>query len=717
MSNRQLKIKGMTCAACVRRVERALSRVPGVMEATVNLATERAEVSSEQPVSLEQLIEAVRKAGYEAEPFQSAKAGEMEPFSQAARNRLILSALLTLPVFVLSMLFPNRLPHQGWWLLVLTTPIQFGVALPFYKAAWASLRNGSANMEVLILLGTLSAYFYSLTLTIGTLFGHHHPHVYYETSAVIITLVLFGKYLEARAKGHAQSALKAIWNLLPRTVQRYESGEYRQASLESVQTGDRLLVRSSERMPVDGVVLEGNGWVNESAITGEAVPRECEPGDRVLGGSMLMDGVLHVEATAVGEQTLLVQVAQVVEHAQTQKANIQRLADQIASIFVPVVMAIAFGTFIVWWAKTGSLSGALVPAVSVLVIACPCALGLAVPIAVMTGTTRASKAGILLKGVQSLERVQKLDTLVLDKTGTLTMGQPKVVHIEAFGLEPDRLLQVAASVERYSTHPLAEAIVQEAKARGLEQLSVEEFRTVAGGGVTALVEDAMVEADATGKKPLLPLLIGNARFLQEQGIPVDKGLEFPVLVAIPEHIIGGFLFADEPLPEAKEAVQSLREAGLEPVLCSGDRREAVEPLAKRLGIEQWHAAMLPQQKAALVAELRASGKKVAFVGDGINDAPALARADIGIAIGSGTHLAIETADIVLLNPDLRTLAEALRLARRMNGVIRQNLFFAFVYNVIGIPLAAAGQLDPMIAAAAMSLSSVSVVSNALRLLR
>lgn len=697
----------MTCAACVRRVERALSRVPGVSEAVVNLATERADVLSEQPVSLEQLIAAIEKAGYEAEPFQPEREGEGAQGFHAARNRLMLSAVLTLPVFVLSMFFPDALPYQAWWLLALTTPIQFGVALPFYKSAWASLRNGSANMEVLILLGTLSAYFYSLALTLSTLAGHHAHHLYFETSAVIITLVLFGKYLEARAKRHAQSALKAIYNLLPRTVQREEKdavGEYEQVPLEAVQVGDRLLVRGSERVPVDGVVLEGQGWVNEAVITGESVPRECLPGDRVLGGSILVDGVLKIEAAAVGEETLLVQIAQAVERAQTQKANIQRLADKIASVFVPVVIAVALGTFLFWWFKTGALAEALVPAVSVLVIACPCALGLAVPIAVLTGTTRASKSGILLKGAQSLERVQKLDTLVLDKTGTLTMGQPRVVHIEAFGWEPDRLLQVAASVERFSTHPLAEAVVLEAQKRGLEWLPAEGFRTIPGGGVSALVDGDFVQ-------------IGSARFLQEQKVQLEKGLELPVLVAYAGQVVGGFLFADEPLPEAREALQSLREAGLALVLCSGDRAEAVEPLANSLGIAQWYAGMLPQQKAALVSELQASGKKTAFVGDGINDAPALARADLGIAVGSGTHLAIETADMVLLNPDLRTLVHALQLARRMNGVIRQNLFFAFVYNIIGIPLAAAGMLNPMIAAAAMSLSSVSVVSNALRLLR
>lgn len=719
-AQQRLKIKGMTCAACVRRVEKALSRVPGVVAAEVNLATEHAEVTLSGTVPLESLIEAVQIAGYEAEPLQPVR--EIKPSEElrAKRNRLLLSVILTLPVFMLSMFFEEAFPLQRWVLLALTTPIQFGVALPFYRAAWGALRGGSANMEVLILMGTLAAYFYSLVGTVGEPFGLHLHHLHYETAAVIITLILLGKYWEEGAKGRARQAMQAIWSLIPRTVQRWQGDRFIETRLEEVQVADRLLVRSGERVPVDGRVLEGRGWVDESALTGESVPRECAKEDRVLGGSLLVDGVLQIEATAVGENTLLAQVAQAVERAQSQKAAIQRLADRIASIFVPIVIGIALVTFALWWWRSGSVANALIPAVSVLVIACPCALGLAVPIAVLTGTTRAARAGILLKGVEALERVRRIETLVLDKTGTLTLGRPRLSRIETLGWDEATLLHLTASVEQFSTHPLAQAIVETAQARLSPQggkgalLQPEEFQVVPGGGVKAKVEGKTV-------------VVGSPRFLQEEGIEVPETRSYPVLVAVEGSLAGGMEFADEPLPEAQEAIQALRAQGLSLILCSGDRREAVERLAKSIGLEPpgelspaepvVYAEMSPQDKALLVERLQRQGRRVAFVGDGINDAPALAQADLGIAIGSGTQMAMETADLVLLNTDLRTLVHALRLSHQMNRVIRQNLFFAFLYNVIGIPLAALGELNPQIAAAAMSLSSISVVSNALRLLR
>lgn len=703
LKTEQLEIKGMTCAACVRRVEKALQRAPGVLEATVNLATERAEVAMEPDADTQALMDAVRKAGYDAQPYQPAERTQAQPLLLSAQKRLMFSAALTAPIFLLSMFFPNLLPGQAWWLFALTVPVQFGAALPFYRAAWGGVRSGSANMETLIVMGTLTAFFYSLWLTLNA-HGAHTPHTYYETSAVIITLVLFGKFLEAKAKGQARSALQAIWELLPREVLRLEAGEFRNTPLEVVRAGDQLKVRSSDRVPVDAIVLEGHGWVNDSAITGEAVPRERGPGDRVLGGSLLMEGALIVEAAAVGEETVLAQVARAVEQAQTQKAGIQRLADRIASVFVPVVILIALSTFLIWWLRTGQVGEALIPAVSVLVIACPCALGLAVPIALLTGSTRASQQGILLKGVQALERAQSLNTLVLDKTGTLTMGLPQLTAIESLGVSEEELLRLAAAVEQNAAHPLADAIVEKARAMNLDIPHAIGFQLIPGGGAQAEVEGH-------------PVLVGSARFLAEQGIEIDKSARSPVLVAVDGHLIGGFEFADQPLPEAKEAIRDLKQSGLHLILCSGDRPISVENLAKQLDIPEWRASALPQEKAALIAELQADGKRVGFVGDGVNDAPALTQADLGIAMGDGTHLAIESADIVLLNRDLRRLPDALRIAKRMNGVIRQNLFFAFIYNVIGIPLAAMGRLDPMIAAAAMSLSSVSVVLNALRLLR
>jgi len=689
----------MNCASCVHRVEKALQRVPGVQQAVVNLATEQAEVELSEPVPPDTLIEAVRMAGYEAEPATESRA--VHEHVHEARLRLLISLGFSLPVLILSMFLPGVLPSQGWWLLALTTPVQFGVALPLYRAAWGALRSGSANMEVLILTGTLAAYLYSFALTLG---GQHH-HLYYEASAVIITLVLLGKYLEARAKGRARAAMEAIWSLVPQQVLRWNGSEYQPVPIETVQPGDRLLVRTGDRIPVDGEVLEGRGWVDESPLTGESVPRECLPGDSVLGGALLTDGILHIRAVAVGEQTALAQIARAVETAQSQKGAIQRLTDRIAAIFVPIVMAIALLTFIGWWLATRSLPNALIPAVSVLVIACPCALGLAVPIALMTGTTRAARMGILLRGIEALERVRHIDTLVLDKTGTLTMGQPRLTQTRvaaslSIPLHESEVLQLAATLERAVRYPLAEAIVAEAERRGLQPTSIGEVEVIAGGGVRAA-----------------NVLIGSPRFLQEQGIEVGKEWTQPVLLAVEGRVVAGFEFEDEPLPEVKETIRALQASGLHLVLCSGDRAEAVAAFAQRVGIQEWYGAQRPQEKAALVARLQAQGRRVAFVGDGINDAPALTQADLSIAVSTATALASEVADMVLLNRDLRTLLAALQLSRAIYRVIRQNLFFAFIYNTLGIPLAAAGKLNPMIAALAMSLSSVSVVTNALRLLR
>jgi Cu+-exporting ATPase len=760
----------MTCAACVRRVEKVLTRAPEVHSATVNLATETAEVETAQPVDITALIEAIRAAGYDAEPLeQVAPAAEDDP-ARALQRRLWLSVALTVPIVALSMFLPHPLPGQGWILLALTLPVQFGVALPLYRAAWGALRHGTANMEVLVLLGTLAAFFYSFAFTLQ---GQAH-HLYYETSAVIITLVLLGRTLEARARGQAKRALESLWSLLPREVLRWDGEAYRAAPLSQVQVGDRLLVRTGDRVPVDGVVLEGRGWVDESAITGESLPQERAAGDRVLGGALLVDGVLHLEAQAVGEQTLLAQVAQAVAQAQARKASIQRVADQIAAVFVPIVVAIALLTLLGWWLAKRSLADALVPAVSVLVIACPCAVGLAVPIAMLTGATRAARAGVLIRGFEALERVRRIDTLVLDKTGTLTLGTPRLIAIHTDGIAETDALSLAAGLEQSVRHPLAEAILHAAQERGIAPAPVEQVQVIAGGGVRAICTRERQGAPPCAPTPLShsvgegtgvrahTILLGSPRFLQEHGVDLDGSCEpppagspceqgepirlgspreaaetvpalgsprdaggtlrrgadtFPVLLAVDNRIVAGFEFADEPLPEVAETLRALRQAGLRLVLCSGDRAEAVAAFAERVGIDEWHAAQLPHQKAEVVRRLQAEGRRVAFVGDGINDAPALAEADLGVVVATGTQLAAENADLILLNRDLRTLLTALRLSQAIYRVIRQNLFFAFVYNTLGIPLAAMGYLNPMVAALAMSLSSVSVVGNAFRLLR
>jgi len=749
----------MTCAACVRRVEKVLTRAPSVQSATVNLATETAEVQTAQPVDITALIDAIRAAGYDAEPLASAQPAEDDP-ARPLQRRLWLSLALTVPIVALSMFLPHPLPGHGWILLALTLPVQFGVALPLYRAAWGALRHGTANMEVLVLLGTLAAFFYSLALTLQ---GQAH-HLYYETAAVIITLVLLGRTLEARARGQAKRALESLWSLLPREVLRWDGEAYRAAPLSQVQVGDRLLVRTGDRVPVDGVVLEGRGWVDESAITGESLPQERTAGDRALGGALLVDGALHLQAQAVGEGTLLAHIAQAVAQAQARKASIQRVADQIAAVFVPIVVAIALLTLLGWWLATRSLADALVPAVSVLVIACPCAVGLAVPIAMLTGATRAARAGVLIRGFEALERVQRIDTLVLDKTGTLTLGTPRLVAIHTDGIAETDALSLAAGLEQSVRHPLAEAILHAAQARGIAPAPIEQVQVVAGGGVKAVARTVSPlltsPVDGGGTQAPSPftgragvgaetVLLGSPRFLQEQGVELDgfseppplgspcfqgepsrlgspreaggtlrRGVEnFPVLLAVDRRIVAGFEFADEPLPEVAETLRALRQAGLRLVLCSGDRAEAVAAFAERVGIDEWHAAQLPHQKAEVVRRLQAEGRRVAFVGDGINDAPALAEADLGVVVATGTQLAAENADLILLNRDLRTVLTALRLSQAIYRVIRQNLFFAFVYNTLGIPLAALGYLNPMVAALAMSLSSVSVVGNALRLLR
>ena len=746
----------MTCAACVRRVEKVLTRAPGVQSATVNLATETAEVETAQPIDIDALIDAIRAAGYDAEPMTQAIPDEAD-HARALQWRLWVSIALTMPIVVLSMFLPHPLPAQGWILLALTLPVQFAVASPLYRAAWSALRHGTANMEVLVLLGTLAAFFYSLALTLQ---GQTH-HLYYETSAVIITLVLLGRTLEARARGQAKQALESLWSLLPREALRWDGEAYRAVPLRQVQVGDRLLVRTGDKVPVDGIVLEGRGWVDESAITGESLPQERAEGDLVLSGSLLTDGVLHLQAQAVGEQTLLAQIAQAVAHAQARKASIQRIADRIAAVFVPSVVGIALLTLLGWWLTTRSLADALIPAVSVLVIACPCAVGLAVPIAMLTGATRAARAGVLIRGFEALERVRRIDTLVLDKTGTLTLGTPRLIAIHTDGISETDALSLAAGLEQSVRHPLAEAILQAAQTRGITPTPVQQVQVVAGGGVKAVCVSQDSEGEGLGVKAQT-LLLGSPRFLQEQGVKLDgfpeppplgspckqgepsrlgspceagatspalgspreaggtlrRGVaNFPALLAIDNRVVAGFEFADEPLPEVEETLYALRQAGLRLVLCSGDRAEAVAAFAKRVGIEEWHAAQLPHQKAERVRRLQAEGRRVAFVGDGINDAPALAEADLSIVVATGTQLAAESADLILLNRDLRTLLTALRLSQAMYRIIRQNLFFAFIYNTLGIPLAALGYLNPIVAALAMSLSSVSVVGNALRLLR
>ncbi|NSW77414.1 MAG: copper-translocating P-type ATPase [Chthonomonadetes bacterium] len=715
-----LQIEGMTCAACVARVERALKRVTGVHEAVVNLATESATLQVDPTVArLEQLLEAVENAGYRAQPLADETSPSLpsERSAQelrASRRRLLASMVLTLPVFVLSMAFHHPSPALQWLMLALTTPVQFVIGAPFYVKAWHALRARTATMETLIVLGTSAAYFYSLAATFWL-----GGAVYYETAGVIITLITFGKYLEARAKGRARQAIERLMRLAPQVATRLRDGQEEQVPVSAVQVGDLLLVRSGEQVPVDGVVVQGAAAVDESMLTGESVPVEKRPGDTVAAGTLNTDGVLTIRAQRVGSDTYLAQIVRAVERAQAGKAPVQRLADTVAGVFVPIVLLIALGTFVVWLVvlKAG-FTTAMIHAVGVLVIACPCALGLATPTAVLVGTGRGAELGVLVKDAETLERARQIDTVVLDKTGTLTLGKPAVGQFQVLnGMPEGELLRLTAGAEAGTTHPLGMAIVRFAQEHGIAVPLPEQVRTVAGRGVLAQIEGYGVTA-------------GAPRLLEENGVMLSEEMRrrvqdwqaqgyTTVLVAVNDEPAGVFALRDEPHPSSRQAVRRLQEMGLEVWMVTGDQRTVADAIAQEVGIPPSHvlAEVMPEEKAQQVARLQAQGRRVAFVGDGINDAPALAQADVGIAMGEGTDIALESADIALLKSDLNGVVTALDLSRATVRTIRQNLFFAFVYNVLGIPLAAMGYLSPMLAALAMSLSSVSVVTNALRLRR
>lgn len=714
-----LQIEGMTCAACVARVERVLKRVDGVQDAVVNLATESATIRVEPTVPIERLLEAVDSAGYKAQPMASEQTPSL-PSERSAEElretwrRLLVAAVLTLPVFAMSMMFH----HPSWQIqilmLVLTTPVQFIIGAPFYVKAWQALRARTATMETLIVLGTSSAYFYSVAATFWL-----GGAVYYETAAVIVTLITFGKYLEARAKGHARQAIERLMHLAPQFATRLRVGLEEQVPVSAVQVGDLLLVRSGEGVPVDGVVVQGSASVDESMLTGESIPVEKREGDVVSAGTLNTDGVVVMRAVRVGADTTLAQIVRAVERAQAGKAPVQHLADAIAAVFVPVVLLIALGTFVVWlWVLNTGFTTAMIHAVGVLVIACPCALGLATPTAVLVGTGRGAELGVLVKDAETLERARRIDTVVLDKTGTLTLGKPAVQEVRVLNGMPDvELLRLAAGAETGSTHPLGMAIVRFAQEQGVTVPLPDGFRAIAGGGVLAQVDGHQVVG-------------GTPRLLRESGISLSEGAPHSlqalqsrgftaVLVAVDGEPAGIFALRDEPLPSSLQAVRRLQEMGLKVWMVTGDQRAVAGAIAQEVGIPKHRvlAEVLPEQKAEQVAHLQAEGRHVAFVGDGINDAPALVQADVGIAMGEGTDVALESADIALLKSDLNGVITALNLSHATVRTIRQNLFFAFVYNVLGIPLAAMGYLSPMLAALAMSLSSVSVVANALRLRR
>jgi Cu+-exporting ATPase len=716
-----LDIEGMTCASCVRRVERALGKVEGVEAANVNFASETATVTLEEPIEVERLIAAVEKAGYQARP--AAPPNERAE-RQTDRAKLIAFAAivvgLAIPTVVLAMMRDvgevaiagdHRL--HGFIVLLLATPVQILLGWRFYRSSYVALRHLNPNMDVLVALGTTVAYAFST----WTVLADRHYHLYFDVSVVVLSFVWIGKILEERSKGEASSAIRALLNLQAKTATAIRNGVETEVSVDALAPKDRFVVRPGERVAVDGMVVEGHTTIDESMVTGESIPVERGPGDRVIGGTVNQNGVMTVEATAVGRQTVLARMARMVEEAQGSKAPVQRLVDQVAAIFVPVVIVIAALTIAGWGLLGGGdepwLAG-MVAAVAVLVIACPCALGLATPTAIMVGTGIGAERGILIKNAAVLEATKRLDVIVLDKTGTLTEGRPQVIEtIPTGGLTQEQLLTIAAAAERGSEHPLSRAVVDAAVEGGYDVPAASSFTAVTGRGVIAEVGGKRIIAgnsDLLGTEgvPLAAAATDEAAWLESLGRTV-------IYVAVDGSVEGLIGIADEVKRTAARAIETLGRLGLRVVMMTGDNEAAAARVAQAVGITEYRARATPADKLALVRELQANGLRVAMAGDGVNDAPALAQADIGIAMSTGTDVAIEAGDITLLHGDVSRIAEAIQLSRGTLSAIRQNLFWAFGYNVVAIPLAVSGLLNPIVAGGAMALSSVSVMANSLRL--
>jgi Cu+-exporting ATPase len=719
-----LPIGGMTCASCVARVEKALGAVPGVLRASVNLASESARVEVVRGVvSARALSAAVEAAGYAARQQAAAGPGAVAVDPAAAMRRDVILALLLAAPLVLPMalaLFGVQVALPPWLQWLLATPVQFWCARRFYVAAAKAVRAGSGNMDLLVSIGTLAAYCLSLYLW---LVAGHDAHLYFEAAAVVVALVLLGRWLEARAKRQTSEAIRLLGQLRPATARVLRDGVEQQVAIDEVLLGERVVALPGERIAVDGLICEGATSIDESMLTGESLPVDRHPGDRVATGALNTTGRILIETTAVGGDTMLAKIIRLVEDAQAAKAPIQRLVDRIAAVFVPVVLAIAAITVAGWLIAGAPLEVAVINAVSVLVIACPCALGLATPTAIIAGTGVAAKNGILIKDVEALEVARSIDVVAFDKTGTLTEGRPRVAAVSG-GAERSEgeLLALAAAISAGSTHPLAEAVLAAAAERGLTMPPASAHKVVAGRGAQARVRLDGGDVD---------LLLGSRAWLGELGADIA-----PFAARADEHeragrtvswlarrdgervaVLGLVAFADTPRPGARAAIEHLRRLGIDTTMISGDNEGAAAAIARSLGLARFEANVLPQDKSARVVRLKAGGKRVAMVGDGINDAPALAAADLGIAMGTGTDIAMHAAGVTLMRPDPRLVAAAIELSRATVRKIRQNLFWAFVYNMVGIPLAALGFLSPVFAGAAMAMSSVSVVGNALLLKR
>ncbi|AIZ35490.1 heavy metal translocating P-type ATPase [Pseudomonas parafulva] len=711
----ELQIGGMTCASCAGRVERALAKLPGVEQVSVNLASERAHLEVLAGTAEAALIAAVEQAGYSARLPRDAHDDRHQAQRRLRRERLAVLAavLLALPLVLPMLVQPFGLHWMlpAWAQFALATPVQFILGARFYKAAWKAVRAGAGNMDLLVALGTSAGYGLSLYQWAQAPAGME-PHLYFEASAVVIALVLLGKYLESRAKRQTASAIRALEALRPERAVRVIDGSEEEVSISQLRLGDQVLVKPGERFPVDGEVLEGSSHADEALISGESLPVAKAPGDSVTGGAINGEGRLLVRTQALGTETVLARIIRLVEDAQAAKAPIQKLVDRVSQVFVPAVLVLALITLVGWWLAGAPLESALINAVAVLVIACPCALGLATPAAIMAGTGVAARHGILIKDAEALERAHAVNRVVFDKTGTLTSGSPRIVHLQAAAGADHDLLRLAGALQRGSEHPLAKAVLEAGREQGLDIPQVSDSQSLTGRGIQGTVEGRV-------------LALGNRRLLDENELQPDtlltqantweaegRTLSWLIECSPQRQVLGLFAFGDSLKPGADQAIAALHAQGISSHLLTGDNRGSARVVAQALGIDDVHAEVLPADKAATVNALKQQGV-VAMVGDGINDAPALAAADIGIAMGSGTDVAMQAAGITLMRGDPRLVPAALEISHKTYAKIRQNLFWAFIYNLVGIPLAAFGYLNPVLAGAAMALSSVSVVSNAL----